>query len=284
MSSDWIVELEPEPSEPETTVVVAEGFPAPLHPAESDYFARHRDVPGHIQEALEAARITLVGAGGLGSWVALALARSGARSLTIIEPDVFERHNASRQLMYAKDLARSKAIAVAYNIAPHMPSAGTITAIRLPFTEAVQKYAVGSDVLITLVDNNATRLEVARHARHATVPALFGMMSRDSMRFQVFLQEATKDASCLLCALPNLDPESVTPCAAATIATCMTVAGRVTFFAYRALMGWPQGLEPLNWHEADLLGRVDDRTSFVRQRHDCSFCNDPSNVVTISKP
>lgn len=258
---------------PETTVVVAAGFPPPAHPAESDCFARQREVPGHSQELLESARITLIGAGGLGSWVAVALARSGARSLTIVEPDCFDRTNASRQLMYSQDLGQSKAFAVAANLAPHMVGGGVITAIRLPFRDAMLKYAIGADVLVALVDNNAARLEASRYARHSRIPVVFGMLSIDSMRCHVFLQGPRPEHACLACALPNLDPDAVAPCAAVTIASCLLVAGHVTFFVHRTLMRWPENIEPINWRECDLLGRVEDRAAFVERRRDCSLCS-----------
>jgi len=58
----------------------------------ADLFARHEGVPGHVQEALTNARTVIVGAGGLGSWVALALARSGARELVDHRSGAILRH------------------------------------------------------------------------------------------------------------------------------------------------------------------------------------------------
>ena len=80
-------------------VFEAPGLPPLLHPAEPDAFARQVDVPAHDQAALEQVRIPIAGAGGLGSWAALALLRAGARHVTIAEPDRFDRTNASRQLI-----------------------------------------------------------------------------------------------------------------------------------------------------------------------------------------
>src|SRR5438034_6059668 len=133
------------------------GFPPPRHAAEPDLFARQQDVPGHDQAALADARILIVGVGGLGSWTALALARSGARLLTLVEPDRFDRTNAHRQLMFDRDLGQAKAVACARNIVDHMVAGGQVVAIPLAFKDAAREIPLAADVALFLVDNNACR-------------------------------------------------------------------------------------------------------------------------------
>ena len=274
MSTALIDELEPsEADDREIILVDAEGFPPPRHLAEADCFARHEGVPGHDQLALEGARIAIVGAGGLGSWTALSLARSGAKALTIIDPDRFERSNAARQLLYGNDIGRSKAFAVAQNVAAHMIGGGQITAMRLPFLDAAERFTIAADVVVCLVDNNRCRLEAVRFTKRAGIPAVFGMLSTDSMRFHGFLQQAAPDAPCLWCALPNLEPEASSPCAAATIVSCLLVAAHVSFFVHRALMGWPENVAMFNWREVDLTAHAPDRAGFVARRRHCSVCS-----------
>jgi molybdopterin/thiamine biosynthesis adenylyltransferase len=270
MSTSLIDELERPAPGPEVTVVKADGFPAPAHAAEADCFARHHGVPGHAQRALESARVCVVGAGGLGGWAALALARSGAKSMTIIEPDRFERSNASRQLMFGGDVGVHKAFAVARNLAPHMIAGGAMTAIRLPFALAAERYAIGADVILCLVDNNPCRLDAVRFATERRIPAVFAMLSADSMRLHAFLQEP--GGACLWCALPDLDPSAAAPCAAASMASCLLAASHSVFLTHRALMGWPPGVEPFNWRESDLLGTGPDRVGRIRRRRGCAVC------------
>lgn len=52
--------------------------------------------------------ITIIGAGGIGSWASLALAKMGAISLTIIDFDKIEIHNTASQVYGADDVGRSK--------------------------------------------------------------------------------------------------------------------------------------------------------------------------------
>jgi molybdopterin/thiamine biosynthesis adenylyltransferase len=268
MSTEWIDD-ENSSCVPVPVIVNGEALPPLRHPAEPDAFARHNGVPGHNQTAVESARVLIVGAGGLGSWAALALARSGVRSITIVEPDRFERSNASRQLMFGRDLGDLKAIALARNLAPHMIAGGTITAIPMAFADAVSEYALAADLMVVLVDNNACRLEAVRFAREQQIPAVFSMLSFDSMRVHSFLQGADPNDACLWCALPNLDPQSHAPCASATIAGCLASAAHTVFFSYRALMGWPDGAQIFNWRETDLFANAPDATGVVARRPLC---------------
>ena len=50
-------------------------------------------------ERLRSARVVLFGTGGVGSWCAEALVRSGVVHLTLVDPDVVELSNVNRQLM-----------------------------------------------------------------------------------------------------------------------------------------------------------------------------------------
>lgn len=279
MYTDWLSELEDWPPDSDTIVLSAAGLGPPSHPAEADLFARHEDVPGHRQRALEQARVVLVGAGGLGSWTGLALVRSGLRHLTVVEHDFFDRTNAPRQLMFRGDLQRPKAFRVAENLLPHMIAGGEITAVRLPVQDALEKDAIGADLFVCLVDNNGARYAVSRHARRQGVPVVFAMLSTDSMRMQAFLQGPSTADACLWCALPNLDPESAAPCASATIASCLVVAGHVTLFAFRALMGWPKGSSTFNWREGDMLGNAPDRVGLVNRRPGCPTCSGAGSTM-----
>jgi molybdopterin/thiamine biosynthesis adenylyltransferase len=272
MSIEWSVEFDFEiPSAPMIEVVRAPGFPPSDHPAEAGLFARHEGVPAHDQRALDGARVLLVGAGGLGSWVAMALARGGVRTITIIDHDVFDRTNASRQLAFGADLRQPKAIALARNVAPHMVAGGTVTGMAMPFDDAVRRHAVPADAIAVLVDNNATRLSASRHARELGVPAVFSMISADSMRAHAFLQGAGPSDACLRCAVPNMDPESSVPCTSAVIAGCLASAAHATFFVHRALMGWA-GCAAFNWRASDLMGVAPEQVGLVPRRAGCLSC------------
>ncbi len=259
----------------------APGLPEP-EPLEADTFDRQHMVPGHDQRALERARVVLVGAGGLNSWTALGLARCGIRNLTLIDPDWVERTNLPRQHYFSRDIGFSKARCLGKNLLSHMTAGGRIVGMAMPFQEAAEDHDIPCELLIVGVDNNACRLAAVEFARKHHIPAVISMLSQDGVRCQVFLQGPDDDDACLWCALPNLDPETSMPCAAAIISSCLMAAAFVQFFAHRALMGWPKGVEAFNWREADLLGVAPDHLGQIRKRKNCPVCT-TSQTETISE-
>src|SRR5271165_1170942 len=72
------------------------------------------------QEQIRAARVLIVGCGGLGSNSANLLARAGVGFLRIVDRDVIELSNLQRQLLFDQDDAREgspKAVAAARHLA-----------------------------------------------------------------------------------------------------------------------------------------------------------------------
>ena len=264
---DQVLTAEPEP----IVTLVAPGMPAG-HESESGAFARHEGVPGHAQDALAKGDITLVGAGGLNSWTALGLVRSGAGSITLIDNDRVDLSNMARQLYFGEDLTRVKGSSLARNLMSHAPAECEIVGIPLTFQAAIETFTFPSDLLVVGVDNNDCRLACVRFARSRSIPAVFTMLSLDGMRCQAFQQGPREEDPCLWCALPNLDPDNKLPCAAAIISSCFLASSFTLFFAHRALMGWNELGEPFNWREGDLTGRSPSRTGRIEKNRDCPVC------------
>jgi len=73
---------------------------------EVERYARHlvlREVGGPGQQRLKAARVLIVGAGGLGAPAALYLAAAGVGTLILIDPDDVDASNLQRQVIYGRD-------------------------------------------------------------------------------------------------------------------------------------------------------------------------------------
>lgn len=248
----------------------APGFPAAAHPSEADIFSRQVAMPGHDQEALERARIGLIGCGGLGSWIGLGLARMGVRHLTLFDDDVFDRSNATRQLAFPRDLQRPKARALAKNLVPHMTNPAAVVSVDDRFGANLECGTF--DVFVVGVDNNATRLDVVRKGLLDAVPVVFAMLSLDGLRSQVFLQRP--GAACLSCVLPNLDPDVQAPCAAASIASCFLAAAQALHLVVAATSA---SLTAPTWREVSLDGSR-SIVATPSKRPSCAMCQRGANA------
>ena len=246
--------------------LVAPGFLPPVHVAEADLFCRQAAMPGHDQRRLEAAHIAVVGCGGLGSWIALGLARMGVRELTLVDPDHFDRTNAPRQLVFSGDLGQPKAHAVARNVLTHMTNPGRVRGLACALDEASDLMAPSVSGIVVGVDNNGARLTASILGLRRQIPVVFSMLSRDGLRSQIFLQRL--GGPCLSCVLPNLDAESWAPCAAASIASCGLAAAHAVHLVVAGVMGMAS---VSIWRETSLDGST-ERASSPGRRLGCQQC------------
>lgn len=98
------------------------------------------------------ASIAIVGAGYMGSWVALALAKMGVRALSVFDGDVVEAHNVANQLYTVKDIGVKKVTALA--AALRVLGSGTRV---FPHDRIVDPYPISADILISAVDSMTSR-------------------------------------------------------------------------------------------------------------------------------
>ncbi|MBA3666476.1 MAG: HesA/MoeB/ThiF family protein [Sphingomonas sp.] len=143
---------------------------------ELDRYARHIVLPqigGAGQKRLKAARIAIVGAGGIGAAVIPALAGAGVGHLTIIDGDIVELSNLQRQPLYrTADIGNSKADLAAAFIAERNPHV-TVRAIGQRIDAAnAEMHLAGHDLIIDGTDNFATRLTVSDAAVRLDIPLL----------------------------------------------------------------------------------------------------------------
>ena len=91
-----------------------------LSAEELERYARHivlRDVGGPGQAALKAARVLVIGAGGLGAPVLLYLAAAGVGTLGIVDDDIVSLSNLQRQVIHTTpDIGRQKVDSAAEQI------------------------------------------------------------------------------------------------------------------------------------------------------------------------
>ena len=165
--------------------------PAPaLDPAELVRTARHAVLTGIGEEGqrrLAAAHVTVVGAGGIGSPVLLALAAAGIGSITVIDDDVVELTNLQRQLAHrVEDIGRPKTISAARAISALSPGAEVVTASERLDSENAERLFAGADIVVDTSDSFATRRDVAAATETLGVPLVWGAVQEWHAQATVF--------------------------------------------------------------------------------------------------
>lgn len=121
-------------------------------------------------QRLRAARIAVVGLGGVGSWAAEALARSAVGSVTLIDMDHVSESNTNRQL-HALDGAygMSKVTAMAERIAAINPRCAVAVVDDFATPDNAAALVAGHDVVIDCADDVPAKAALIAAARAAQV-------------------------------------------------------------------------------------------------------------------
>jgi molybdopterin/thiamine biosynthesis adenylyltransferase len=113
---------------------------------------------------LAGVRVTLCGAGALGSNMADTLARQGFRTLRVIDRDRVEEHNVGTQVYGEADVGVWKVDVLRGHL--FRATGVEIEALRTELTDrTVRKLLKGSDVVVDTFDNSASRRLVQEHCR-----------------------------------------------------------------------------------------------------------------------
>jgi adenylyltransferase/sulfurtransferase len=184
----------------------------PLGADERERYRRHLILPGvgtEGQERLKAARVLVVGAGGLGSPVALYLAAAGVGTIGLVDNDVVDVTNLQRQLLHGtRDVGRSKLDSARdrlHDVNPHVH----IVLHRSWLTAAnALDILRGYDVVVDGTDNFATRYLVNDACVLLGLPNVHGSVFRFDGQASVF---ATSDGPCYRCLYPEPPPPEMVP-------------------------------------------------------------------------
>ncbi len=227
-----------------------------LSDEEIERYARHLvliDVGGAGQQRLKAARVLVVGAGGLGAPVIAYLAAAGVGTLGIVDDDVVSLSNLQRQIIHDTDAVGmpkvdSAARAVA-RLNPH------VVVERHPVrltVENAQSLAGAYDVVVDCSDNFATRYALSDacfHVRRPLVLAAVGQFDGSITTLKPYdsMADGTPNPT-YRCLFPEAPPEGLLP-------TC-AVAGILG--ALVGIVGAMQALETIKeiLHMETLVGRL----------------------------
>lgn len=201
-------------------------IPIMLTPEEIERYKRQlvlKEIGGEGQQTLKAARVLVVGAGGLGSPLILYLAAAGVGQIGIIDSDRVSLDNLQRQIVHdTNSVGRPKTKSAAETVERLNPHVET----RLYSTRLLPENALGIvgsyDLVADGSDNFATRYLVNDACYFARVPLVFaavGPFDGHLTTFRAFEQDgAGNPRPSYRCLFPEPPPEgTIAPCSEAGI-------------------------------------------------------------------
>lgn len=246
-----------------------------LSPNELERYARHiflREIGGPGQARLQAARVLVVGAGGLGSPALLYLAAAGVGRIVVVDDDRVALSNLQRQVIYATaDMGEPKAERAAARLGQLNPHV-TVDVRQLRF-DADTAPALLQDVDLVLdgSDSFETRAAVNAACVAARIPLLAAAIS--AWEGQISLWDPARGGPCLACVFPEAPAPGLAPsCAAAGVMGALpgVMGAMMALEAIKTLTGAGTGLRGVLYTYDGL--HADSRRFRITRLPDCPVC------------
>ena len=255
----------------------------PLTHEEISRYSRHLIIPEvglAGQERLKAARVLLVGTGGLGSPLALYLAAAGVGTIGLVDDDVVDASNLQRQVIHGtSDLGRHKVESARAAIEDLNPNVRVVEHRTFLTSENALELVSQYDVVADGTDNFPTRYLVNDACVLTGTPNVYGSIFRFEGQLSVFW---AGEGPCYRCMYPEPPPPGMVPnCAEGGVFGVM--AGHI---------GTAQGIEVVKVITGigrTMVGRLgiydalEQDWTYVRVRRDpgCPVCGDAPTVTEL---
>ena len=242
----------------------------PFSDDEVERYARHlvlREVGGQGQQALKAARVLIVGAGGLGAPAALYLAAAGVGRIGLADADEVSLSNLQRQVLYATaDVGRPKTEAAAEHLAALNPHVEVVAhPVMLNATNA-RALVAGYDLVLDGTDSFEARFAVNAACVAEHMPLVSGAIGRWTGQVGVFSGEP-----CYRCLVPEVPPDAETCVAVGVVGALAGVVGAMMALeALKLITGAGQALTGRLLVYDGLAGET--RTVRIGADPDCPVC------------
>ncbi len=212
-----------------TTRWVSEGLPVvkpQMDADEADFmdrYSRHLRLPEvgiEGQRKLEASRVLMIGAGGLGSPAAFYLAAAGIGHLRMADDDVVDRSNLQRQILHTEARIGEAKVASAQAALSALNPRTRIEAMAERVTAGnVERLLEGVDVVIDGADNFPARYLLNDACVKLGKPLVYGAVQRFEGQVSVFDAGRHRgQAPCYRCLFPEPPaPEFAPNCAEAGV-------------------------------------------------------------------
>lgn len=165
------------------------------------------------QEKLLRARVLIVGAGGLGSPVALYLASAGVGRITLCDGDKVDLTNLQRQIVHrTESVGAMKAESAQKTLAAINPEVDVVALTQRVAGKVLSKQIESADVVIDASDNFPTRHDINRACVAHKKPLVSGACVRFDGQVAVF-DMRDPESPCYNCLFPEGGEVDETPCA-----------------------------------------------------------------------
>ncbi|MGL5317921.1 MAG: HesA/MoeB/ThiF family protein [Bacteroidales bacterium] len=153
-------------------------------------YSRHlllKEIGKEGQQKLSEASVLIVGAGGLGSPIALYLTAAGVGRIGIIDDDQISLTNLQRQILYRESQVGASKVACAKDTLQDLNGETTIDTypFRLDKTNA-HGIILDYDLVIDACDNFETRYLIDRITQSSGIPYLYGSIGEFTGQVSVF--------------------------------------------------------------------------------------------------
>ncbi|MFN4058128.1 MAG: HesA/MoeB/ThiF family protein [Roseinatronobacter sp.] len=242
---------------------------------ELNRYARHivlREVGGAGQRKLKAARVLVVGAGGLGSPALMYLAASGVGTIGVVDDDVVDGSNLQRQIAHSDARIGMPKVFSAQQAMMAINPFVTVRPYQRRLTPEIAAEVMGDyDLILDGSDNFDTRYMVNRTAARLGKPLIAAAMTQ--WEGQISLYDPARGGPCYECIFPTRPAPGLAPaCAeAGVIAPLPGVIG--------SLMAL-EAVKQITGAGTTLAGRMllvdglemDTRIMRLSKRADCACC------------
>jgi len=256
-----------------------------LSPAEMQRYARHlsmQEVGLAGQRRLKAARVLVVGAGGLGSPALMYLAAAGVGTLGVVDDDVVEVSNLQRQVIHGQStLQMAKVDSASQRLADLNPHTQVVTHRTRLTADNCQQIISQYDLVVDGSDNFTTRYLVNDACFLLQRPYIWGSVFQFNGQASVF---CTSGGPCYRCLYPEPPPPQFAPsCEEGGVfgAVCASVASVQVTEAIKLIVGNGESLAGRLWLYDG--SRAQTQTKQLRKNPDCELCGSNPTVHEVAE-
>ena len=159
------------------------------------------DIEG--QDKLLAAKVLVIGLGGLGCPVAMYLAAAGVGHLTLVDYDEVDLTNLQRQIAHTlKDVGRAKVLSAEQRLLAINPSINVVSIVKKLEGEQLEAQIADCDLVLDCTDNFSTRYAINAACVRQQKPLVSGAAIRLEGQLAVF-DARDVQSPCYQCLYPE---------------------------------------------------------------------------------